>query len=208
MPGSFIALGEKVRYCVQMIGLADWVASLAPDDEAKRLVGGLALIYVDAFTKLAPRLKNLVRARRVAVDSRGARRSAAPLEDGLRRVVKDYEAVYAAARDGEVAHVAANDPVAAILSWNSIHETSVGYFHLECATLYAGMHALEPSLPVPANAPDLGHPRLAARLTHVAGIQTARPSLGFDHRAWTRRNTVVIAHGGHAVPVSVRFFQY
>ena len=116
MAGSPGTVAEKVRYCVQMIGLAHWVASLAPDDEAKRVVGGLVFIYVDAFTKLAPHLKNLVRTMRFAGDRRGARRAVAPIEEGLHRVVHEYEGVDAAARDQQVAHVVADDPVAAVAS--------------------------------------------------------------------------------------------
>ena len=53
-------LAEKVLYCLQMMQLSRWLTTLIEDDYKKRVIARTVFVYLDAFLKLAPRLKNKI----------------------------------------------------------------------------------------------------------------------------------------------------
>jgi hypothetical protein len=80
------ALAEKVLFCVQWMGAVRWLTSLMPDDHAKRLVARATFVYLDAFLKLAPRLKNQLKD--IGAEIKSPHRLLRSLDD-------EYEANYA-----------------------------------------------------------------------------------------------------------------
>ena len=83
-------LAEKVLYCVQMMRLIGWITNLINDDYQKIVLARHILVYVDAFLKLAPVLKNQIKATGVEVNT---------VHELLNCLRKDYESFYAKIRN-------------------------------------------------------------------------------------------------------------
>jgi hypothetical protein len=131
-------LAEKVRYCVQAIRSIQWLTGLMPDDHSKRLVARMTFLYVDAFLKLAPQLKNRLR-------ETGANVSEVHREIG--QLTTDYESFYARIRDKLTAHRQEMDIADLIEAWNENDLVTLTVFSDEIFRLYSAMSSMHSDVP-------------------------------------------------------------
>lgn len=88
-------LAEKVLYCLQMMRLLRRLTQVVIDGYKKRSIGRMILVYLDAFLKLTPTLKNQVGKLGNNVKS---------IDKDLKQLTHDYESHWAKIRDNLVAH--------------------------------------------------------------------------------------------------------
>lgn len=136
---------EKIRWCYRMMHLAKWVCDRAADDHLKRLVARFSFIYVDALSKLLPRVKNMLK-NKGNVAAAGAK---------TKQFADDYENAYAPIRDKLAAHrqhVPLHDLYE--IWFTDIDATTIGVFLSDVVDTYQEFRLLDPTLPALETSPD------------------------------------------------------
>lgn len=175
-------LAEKVLYCVQMMRLIGWLTDLINDDQEKRVLARHILVYVDAFLKLAPVLKNQIKATGVEVNT---------VHELLNCLRKDYESFYAKIRDKLSAHRQDLPLVDIIEAWNEIDDVTVNTFINEASQIYNLLNSLNSIVPSFIESDDVRSSDLKFKLENLPKQErSSGVELAMDNLAFSRPNTV------------------
>jgi hypothetical protein len=175
-------LAEKFLYCVQMMRLIRWLTDLINDDYEKRVLARYILVYVDAFLKLAPVLKNQIKATGVKVNT---------VREPLNYLRKDYESFYATIRDKLSAHRQDLPLVDRIEAWNEIDDVTVNTFINDASQIYNLLNSLNFIVPSFIESNDVGNSDLKFKFENLAKQEgSSGVKLAMDNLAFSRPNTV------------------
>ena len=173
---------EKVLYSLQMMRLIRWLTDLLNDEYEKRVLARHILVYVDAFLKLAPVLKNQIKATGVKVDT---------VHKALNLLTRDYESFYAIIRDKLSAHRQDLPLVDTIEAWNEIDDVTVNTFINDASQIYNLLNSLNSIVPYFIDFDDFGNSDLKFKLENLAKQgATTGIELAMDNLAFSRLNTV------------------
>ncbi|MFM9264926.1 hypothetical protein [Tychonema sp. BBK16] len=174
-------LAEKVLYCVQMMRLIRWLTDFINDDYEKRVLARHILVYVDAFLKLAPVLKNQIKASGVKVNT---------VHEPLNCLRKDY-AFYATIRNKLSAHRQDLPLVDRIEAWKEIDHVTVNTFINDASQIYNLLNSLNFIVPAFIESNDVGNSDLKFKLENLAKQEgSSGVELAMDNLAFSRPNTV------------------
>ena len=176
-------VAAKAHFCVQSMGAVRWLTGLMPDDYSKRLVARATFGYLDAFLKLAPQLKNQLKAAGAGVTSQ---------HELLLALVRDYDANYGVIRNKLTAHRQALDLGELIGAWNRIDLVSTSILTDDVRRIYDLMAASHPGVPAYREVPGVNDQSLADRVR--ANVPGRPPGVRFavDDLAITRPQTATI----------------
>ncbi len=146
---------DKVRWCYRMMHLTKWVCDRAGDDHVKRLVARFAFLYLDALSKLLPRIKNKLK----------PKGDVAAAEAKTKQFAVDYENAYATIRDKLAAHRQFVPLHELYEVWfTDLDATTIGVFLADVEDIYQQFQLLDPTLPALDTSPDEVDASLAGKL--------------------------------------------
>jgi hypothetical protein len=171
-------LAKKVLYCLQMMRLLRHLTRIVVDDYKKRIIGRMILVYLDAFLKRTPTLKNQV----------GKLGNNVKLIDkSLKQLTHDYESYWAKIRDNLAAHRHDLDFLERLELWNDNDGTIADLFIDEATSIYELLSNLESTLPRFSESSELKKIQSDCNIKlHPKNL----PMIASDNLAITRENTV------------------
>ncbi|MEG3996572.1 MULTISPECIES: hypothetical protein [unclassified Microcoleus] len=165
-----------------MMRLIRWLTDLINDDYEKRVLARYILVYVDAFLKLAPVLKNQIKATEVNVNT---------LREPLKNLREDYNSFYATIRHKLSAHRQDLPLVDRIEAWNEIDDVTVNTFINDASQIYNLLNSLNFIVPSFIESNDIGNSDLKFKLENLAKQEgSSGVKLAMDNLAFSRPNTV------------------
>ena len=186
-------LAAKVALLSYYVESVSRIACAIPDVYLARVYGRSLFLGVDAFLKLAPRLKNELK--KVGVLHATA---AEAITDDLVKLRNDYESYYAKVRDRlVVAHQQEIGLMLLLQAWNEIDETTLTILSEDIANVWSAFraHGVTSTFARPVELDD------ASMLDPFTMLVTADhgPRMGMDRVAQTRHNTATtIPAGGYS----------